>query len=121
MGLLAYLQDEPVAWCSIAPRTTYRRLGGPEDPAEDPEKIWSLACFFVSRPARGQGLMTGLIQAAVEHARAKGAAVVEAYPVDPDSPSYRFMGFLPAFEAAGFQEVGRAGARRYVVRLRIDP
>jgi hypothetical protein len=55
----------------------------------------------------------------VEHARRRGATVVEAYPVDPDSPSYRFMGFVSTFEAAGFREVGRAGARRHVMRLRL--
>ncbi len=34
IGILGYLGDEPVAWCSIAPRSTYRPLGGLEDPAE---------------------------------------------------------------------------------------
>ena len=33
-----------------------------------------------------------LIGAAVDHARERGAAVVESYPVDYGSPSYRFMG-----------------------------
>src|SRR5689334_9938415 len=28
IGLLGYLGGEPVAWCSIAPRSTYRPLGG---------------------------------------------------------------------------------------------
>ncbi len=40
-----------------------------------------------------------LIGAAVDHARERGAAEVEAYPVDPDSPSYRFMGYVSSFEA----------------------
>src|SRR5688500_9121694 len=31
IGLLGYLGGEPVAWCSIAPRESYRPLGGPED------------------------------------------------------------------------------------------
>ena len=53
-------------------------------------------------------------------ARAKGATVVEAYPVAPDSPSYRFMGFVPVFEAAGFREVGRAGIRGHVMRLGVS-
>jgi len=56
--------------------------------------------------------------AAVEHARSRGACVVEAYPVDADSPSYRFMGFVPTFEQAGFDEVGRIGTRRHVFRLK---
>lgn len=43
--------------------------------------------------------------------------MVEAYLVERDSPSYRFMGHVPAFEAAGFHRVGMAGTRRQVMRL----
>ena len=119
VGLLAYLEGEPVAWCSVAPRTTYRRLGGPDGPGTDPGRVWSIACFFVARKARGHGLMAQLLGSAITHARRQGATVVEAYPVDPDSPSYRFMGFVPAFEAFGFREVGRAGTRRHIMRLEL--
>lgn len=117
IGILAYLDGEPVAWCSIAPRETYLRLG--VSPADHGERIWSLVCFFVISRLRQHGVMRRLIQAAVAHARKHGAMVVEAYPVDPDSPSYRFMGFVPAFTAAGFHEVGRAGTRRHVMRLQV--
>ena len=55
IGLLGYLADEPVAWCSIAPRTTYRPLGGPDDFGDAPDAVWSLACFFIRRDLRGQG------------------------------------------------------------------
>lgn len=116
IGLLGYLDEEPVAWCSVAPRATYRRLT--DDDGTD-EGIWSIACFFVVRRLRGQGIIRKIIQAAVEHARAHGASLVEAYPVDPDSPSYRFMGFVPVFEEAGFSEVGRAGTRRHVMQLTV--
>lgn len=116
VGILGYQSGEPVAWCSVAPRPTYRELGGPRDDGEDADRVWSVVCFFVTRRARGQGVMKRLLDAAVAHARRRGARVVEAYPVDPDSPSYRFMGFVPAFEAAGFVEVGRAGTRRHVMR-----
>ena len=157
IGLLGYADGEPVAWCSIAPRETYRRLahvpakacprpdrgwtpvrrqeharlnesracpdskgtgqalGGPDD--HDAVGVWSLACFFIRRDLRRQGIAAQLIEAAVAHARARGATVVEAYPVDPDSPSYRFMGFVDTFCRAGFREVGRAGKRRNVMRL----
>jgi GNAT superfamily N-acetyltransferase len=117
IGLLAYLDKEPVAWVSIAPRDTYRNLGGPA--AEEGERIWSLVCMFARRPLRGQGITTSLIAAAVDHARKKGATVVEAYPVDAASPSYHFMGFVPVFKRAGFKEVGRAGNRRHVMRLAV--
>ena len=117
IGILGYLDGEPVAWCSIAPRSTYRDLGGLEDPAEDPATVWSLVCFFVPRRFRGQGVTARIIRAAVDHARSRGATVVEAYPVMPDSPSYRFMGPVSTFRAIGFRELGTAGTRRHVMRL----
>jgi hypothetical protein len=62
-----------------------------------------------------------MLAAALEHARRQGAGLVEAYPVDEDSPSYRFMGFVPLFEGAGFREVGREGSRRHVMQRRLRP
>ena len=115
VGILGYADGKPVAWCSVAPRPTYRELGGAA--AEPDENIWAIVCFFVARGQRGQGLFAQLLAAAVSHARQKGATAIEAYPVDPDSPSYRFMGFVPNFAKAGFVEAGRAGTRRHVMRL----
>ncbi len=114
VGILAYRDGQPVAWCSIAPRSTYRPLGGPEEAPG--EKVWSLACFFVTRPLRSQGLVGSLIREAEAYARRGGATILEAYPVDPDSPSYHFMGYVESFRAAGYLEVGRAGSRRHVYR-----
>ncbi|OGO69809.1 MAG: GNAT family N-acetyltransferase [Chloroflexi bacterium RBG_19FT_COMBO_62_14] len=121
IGIIGYLGSKPATWCSIAPRPTYRPLGGIEDANEDPESVWSLVCFYVPRQLRGRGLAQRMISAAVEQARSRGASVVEAYPVDPGSPSYRFMGYVSSFRAAGFEEVGRAGTRRHVMRLRLNP
>lgn len=117
VGILGYVNDEPVAWCSIAPRDTYRDLGG-ED-AGPGEQVWSIVCFFIRHDRRGQGLFNRLLRAAIQHAKRAGATRIEAYPVDPDSPSYRFMGFVPSFKEAGFVETGRAGSRRHVMRLTV--
>jgi GNAT superfamily N-acetyltransferase len=119
IGILGYLDGVPIAWCSIAPRPTYRKLGGLEKPDENPDKVWSLVCFFVKRELRGKGVMTQLLDAAVAQAKKKGAKIVEAYPVNEDSPSYRFMGFVSSFDMAGFKTVGRAGSRRHVMRKAI--
>lgn len=101
IGLLAYSDDVPIAWCSIAPRDTYRPLGG--DDTKD--GVWSLTCFFVKRAFRNKGVMSQLLHAAIDYAKENNAKYVEAYPVDPDSPSYRFMGFKPPFEKEDFQFV----------------
>ncbi len=115
VGLVGYAGGEPVAWVSIAPRDTYQRLGGPE--SQPGESIWSLACMYMRRQLRRQGQARAMIEAAIDYAEDQGATVVEAYPVDPESPSYRFMGFVGSYEALGFVEVGRTGTRRHVVRL----
>ena len=115
-GLLAYADGEPVGWVSVAPRETFRLKGAPAGPGE---VVWSISCFFVPRDRRREGLSRELIAGAVAHAKKNGATVVEAYPVDPDSPSYRHMGFIPVFAAAGFADLGMTGKRRHVMRFSI--
>jgi GNAT superfamily N-acetyltransferase len=114
VGLLGYLDQQPVAWCSLAPFDTFRGLRKPD---EATDKVWSITCFFVRREHRGQGLTRQLLDAAVHHAKKHGATRLEGYPVDPDSPSYRYMGFVSLFKDAGFKQIGREGTRRHVVQL----
>ncbi|MBJ3786264.1 GNAT family N-acetyltransferase [Devosia sediminis] len=113
IGILAYEQGEPVGWVSLAPKDTFRKLGG----VEDTDKVWSITCLFIPRARRGQGMANRLIAGAIAYAKKRKARLLEAYPVDPDSPSYRHMGFVPAFERAGFTETGREGTRRHVMQL----
>jgi GNAT superfamily N-acetyltransferase len=119
VGLLGYAGTEPVAWCSIAPRATYRATMSDPMPGDETQDVWSVVCFFVSRPYRGQGVLRALIAAAEAHAAQHGATLLEGYPVDEDAPSYRFGGFVPSFEQAGYSRLGKKGARRHVVRKRL--
>lgn len=118
VGLIGYDGGAPAAWASIAPRETFRELGGPDTQAG--ESIWSLTCMYLPRKQRGEGRGRELVAAAIAHARLHGADIVEAYPVDPSSPSYRFMGFVPLFADLGFVELGKAGTRRHVMRLTLS-
>jgi GNAT superfamily N-acetyltransferase len=115
VGIIAEVDGKAVGWCSVAPRESYRRLSKQQDDSE--KGVWSIVCFYVPRALRGGGLAPALLDAAIDHAFAKGARVVEAYPVDQAAPSYRFMGFRDMFAARGFQETGTAGSRRHVMRL----
>ncbi|MDX8512739.1 GNAT family N-acetyltransferase [Mesorhizobium captivum] len=115
VGIVAELDGRMVGWCSVAPRETYRKLSKQQDDSET--GVWSIVCFYVPRALRGGGLASALLDAAIEHAFAKGASTIEAYPVDEAAPSYRFMGFRDMFVARGFHEIGTAGARRHVMRL----
>ena len=115
-GLLAYESGAPVGWLSCGPRESFVRLRG-APAAEAP--VWSIICFFVPAGRRRQGIARALLLAGIDAGRRAGAAIIEAYPVDPESPSYRFMGFVPAFERAGFVHVGPLGRRRHVMRLAV--
>ncbi|WP_449394241.1 GNAT family N-acetyltransferase [Devosia riboflavina] len=113
VGLLAYEEGEPIGWISLAPKENFRKLGG----VEEGDGVWSLTCMFVPRARRGEGLANDFIKGAATYVKKQGGKLLEAYPVDPDSPSYRYMGFVPAFERAGFAETGREGKRRHVMQL----
>ena len=111
VGLLAYKDGRPVAWCSVAPRGSYHRIGGDETL----ENVWSIACFYVVRSHLHKGVTRTLIARAKDYARQNGAAYLEAYPVLPDSPSYTHMGYVPVFAQAGFHFVKMQGTRRHVM------
>jgi len=116
IGILAYRDDTPIAWCSIGLRKSFRRLA--DEVAGDPDlRIWSIVCFFVHRKYRSTGMTGRLIDEAVSYARSNNADLVEAYPVDRDAASYRFMGYIDHFGRAGFIETGMAGTRRHIMRL----
>ncbi|MER8886041.1 GNAT family N-acetyltransferase [Mesorhizobium sp. M0074] len=115
VGIVAQIDGRTVGWCSIAPRETYRKLSRQQDDSE--MGIWSIVCFYVPKALRGGGLASALLDAAIDHAFAKGARTIEAYPVDQASPSYSFMGFRDMFVARGFREIGMTGSRRHVMRL----
>ena len=63
--------------------------------------------------------MQRMLDAAVKQAKKRGARIVEGYPVDPGSPSCRFMGYVKTFRAHGFRAAGKAGSRRHVMRREV--
>jgi GNAT superfamily N-acetyltransferase len=123
-GILAYLDGEPIGWCSVAPRDHFPSLDRSRTLKRvDGRPVWSIVCFFVARPYRGRGLSRLLTKAAIEHARANGAQIVEAYPLIPEEskgPQYGvYMGLVSTFRKLGFEEVIRRSKMRPVMRYRI--
>jgi GNAT superfamily N-acetyltransferase len=125
-GILAYLESEPVAWVSVAPRKSYPTLERSRTLRRvDDQPVWSITCFFVAKPYRGRGLMMELLRGAVTYAAQQGARIVEAYPVDPRGHTVHgstegYMGLLSAFQRAGFVEVVRRSPRQAVMRYTFE-
>ncbi len=113
-GLLAYEDGVAVGWVSVAPREEYGQLVRSRNygPKEEEQGVWSIVCFYVDPRAKKQGVATALLEAAVEHAIACGAAAVEAYPHEQGD----YMGAPESYERLGFETVRRAG-KRTVMRL----
>jgi len=120
-GLLAYADSSPIGWCSVAPRESYPVLERSWTLKRiDDKPVWSVVCFFVGRPFRSKGLMSSLLEAAVQYAKVHGAEIVEGYPVEPKgtrmSGSEGFTGVTSVFRRAGFVEVARRSQTRPIMR-----
>jgi len=110
-GLIAYDADRPVGWVSLAPRRDFVRIETKAERGDVGEDgVWSVVCFFIAPGLRKKGIASALLAAAIEFARARGACVLEAYPVDrfgPISNGEAYTGVVSMYARAGFKEVGR--------------
>ena len=128
-GLIAYVDGRPAGWTRVMPRhllagvlanRALRRVL-PDDPG-----AWWVTCFAVDQQYRHRGVATGLLGAAVAHARSHGATAVEGHPVDTDalraakvSGSALFTGTMRTFLEVGFGEIARTYPSRPVMRLKL--
>jgi GNAT superfamily N-acetyltransferase len=122
-GVVAYANDEPIAWCGFGDRSEFPRMqrSALVKPVDD-EPVISLTCLLVKKGHRGEGLCSALIVAVCEYlAETAGTRTVEAYPVEPApgrkaGPDNAMTGIASAFLAAGFTEIARPRSDRPVMR-----
>lgn len=122
-GLLAFMEDEPVGWLALGPRREFKKLDrAPSLKCDDADEVWSLPCFFVHKDWRGQGVARELLKAALPALKARGAKVVEGYPVKlPEgttkvTSSAAYTGTVPLFLQQGFELVAERPQGKQRVR-----
>jgi GNAT superfamily N-acetyltransferase len=122
-GLLAYRGTDVIGWCALGPRSIYPALERSRvlKPVDD-RPVWSVSCLFVHRAHRKQGVSIALLRAAVDFARARGASILEAYPVEPkgevDIPAaFAWTGIPSAYLSVGFEEIARRSPTRPILRI----
>jgi GNAT superfamily N-acetyltransferase len=126
-GLIGYVgsddfADDPVGWVQVGPRQEFPTLGRSRLlQRPDDVDVWSINCFVVRAGHRKRGVGAGLATAAIEFAKAEGAEVIEAYPVDGSRSSAVdfYTGTLSMFAEHGFVEVIRRNETRPIVRLTV--
>ncbi|MEX2374936.1 MAG: GNAT family N-acetyltransferase [Dehalococcoidia bacterium] len=121
VGILAYLKEESVGWCAVAPRKDYPALARSRvlKPIDD-RPVWSVACLFVDRAHRNRGISVALLRAAASYAAERGGSIVEGYPVEPRKPKmpdvFAWTGTAAAFTKAGYKECARGSESRPIMR-----
>lgn len=125
VGVLAYINQEVIGWCAVAPREVYKRLEYSRVLKRiDDKPVWSITCFFIAKTFRRKGISTELIKGAIEYAKLNGANIVEAYPVVPYDnyvpDAFLWTGTPKAFKNAGFEEVERRSKWKTMLRYYIE-
>jgi GNAT superfamily N-acetyltransferase len=125
-GLIAYADAQPIGWVAVQPRDAFPVLlrSNVLKPIDAEPDVWAITCFFVTRQHRRFGMTAALIRAALDHAAAHGARIIEAYPIEPRSSAapdfYVFTGFATTFREAGFTEAARRSPARPIMRLAVS-
>lgn len=105
-GVLAYVDDEPVAWAAVAPRADLPFARSTKIPHVDDLDVWSIWCVRVRPGHRGRGYALPTLIGARDYALACGAPAVEGYPVDNRGEkvdlTMAYVGTRSLFEDAGF-------------------
>lgn len=123
-GILAYSENKPVGWCSVAPRKELpvldrSRILKPVDNIP----VWSVVCFFINKHYRKKGLTLLLLKAAIHYVKELGGTVLEGYPVEPQKQwpdTFVYYGLTSVFEQAGFTEEVRRSNSRPIMRFYLE-
>lgn len=120
-GIIGYLNNKPVGWCSVAPREKFIVLERSKVLARvDLNPVWSITCFFIAKPYRRQGLSGELLKGAINFCKKKKVKIIEAYPMEPYNENipavFAWTGIPSVFEKLGFKVAERRSPKRPIMR-----
>lgn len=126
-GLLGYIDEHPVAWVQVGPRSELPQWNSPKtvsrplEPADAEDgSVWAVSCFFMSSRDRGKGYSHRMLSEAVNFAKSSGARLLEGCPIERTKQSKSvglYVGSQRIFEAAGFSEIAKRKDGRPLMRL----
>jgi GNAT superfamily N-acetyltransferase len=121
IGIIMYLDNEPIGWCSVAPRENFIRLENSRilKPIDN-KSVWSIVCFFIDKKFRRQGYSKEMLKGVIKITKKKGAKILEGYPHKPKKDNmpaaFAWTGISNSFLSAGFTEVVRRSETRPIMR-----
>jgi hypothetical protein len=108
-----------VGWCQFGKPDELpwikNRVAYEKEAVEPPD--WRIACCFVGKGHRRQGVFAAALAGALELIAGLGGGSVEGYPEGADAVSagFLFHGALSTYEQLGFARDRKIGKRRWVV------
>jgi GNAT superfamily N-acetyltransferase len=116
---LVFDGDDCVGWCQFGPPAELPRIKNRkayEAGATTPPD-WRIACNFVGKGHRRDGVATAALAGALELIAGLGGGVVEGYPEAAGAvpAGFLFNGALSTYERLGFERDRRIGKHRWVV------
>jgi GNAT superfamily N-acetyltransferase len=110
-GYLAGVDGRPAGWVNASPRAAYGMFAEGEGAQPADDDVIGIACYVVAPPYRGHGLAAALLERVIADAPARGAACIEAYPLNapPDDATRDFRGSRALYDRYGFEPVADRG------------
>lgn len=113
-GIVALASGVVVGWSKLTRADTVKKIyeqryyRGLPVLRRDPSGVLTLGCFLVHPAHRRQGITAALVQAAIGHARARGARAIECFPrvsSEPLQDEELWTGPASTLARAGFAAV----------------
>jgi GNAT superfamily N-acetyltransferase len=122
---LVFDGDDCVGWCQFGPPDEVPRIKNRKEYTKELDALpdWRIACCYVGKGHRRQGVAAAALAGALELIAGLGGGTVEGYPEPAgDVPAgFLYHGVLSTFERAGFQRDRRIGKHRWVVSAHVAP
>jgi len=122
---LVFDGDDCLGWCQFGvpgelPRIKSRAA---YEQGRTTSQDWRIACCYVGKGHRRQGVATAALAGALELIAAHGGGRVEGYPEDAASVAAGFLynGALSTYENLGFTRDRKIGKHRWVVTKVVEP
>ena len=117
--------EDCVGWCQFGPPGELPRIKNRAAYEKSLARLpdWRIACTFVGKGHRRQGVATAALEGALELVARLGGGTVEGYPEAADSvpAGFLFNGALSTYEKLGFVRDRKIGKHRWVVTKLVEP
>lgn len=122
---LVFDGEDCAGWCQFGAPAEVPRIKNRKEYEKELVELpdWRIACNFVGKGHRRQGVATAALAGALELIADLGGGRVEGYPEPADAvpAGFLFHGALSTFEKAGFTKDRQIGKHRWVVIKDVRP